>query len=131
MTQIYCRKNLRNSYYYWQIKMLCYFQDFQAESAPVLSEADVQEAVNCLTCHVRGKSKLNLLCDNCYVQYFCRVREEQLRLYLIFTSIKMHKYDKPSTNYLYLLSSFSRQNISDHANHSFSPCSTTHVQNNH
>ena len=28
---------------------------------------------------------------------FCRVREEQLRLYLIFTSIKVHMYGKQST----------------------------------
>ena len=31
------------------------------------------------------------------MQYFCRVREEQLRLYLIFTSIKMHMFGKHST----------------------------------
>ena len=105
------------------IRMLCYFQDFQAESSPVLSEADVEE---CLTWHVWG---LYLLCDNCDVQYFYRVREEQLRLYLIFTNIKMHMYGKQSTlksfskgNYLYLLSSFSGQNISKFlspSNHSF------------
>ena len=40
--------------------MLCNFQDFQAESSPVLSEADVEEG---LTWHVRGPSRL--LCDNC------------------------------------------------------------------
>ena len=40
------------------IRMLCYFQDFQAESSPVLSEADVEEG---LTWHVRV---LYLLCDN-------------------------------------------------------------------
>ena len=50
-----------------------------------------------LTWHVRGPSRLNLLRDNCDVQYFCRVREEQLRLYLIFTSIKMHMFGKQST----------------------------------
>ena len=41
--------------------MLCYFQDFQAESSPVLSEDDVEEG---LTWHVRGPSRLYLLCDN-------------------------------------------------------------------
>ena len=58
------------------IRMLCYFQDFQAESSPVLSEADVEEG---LTCHVGGHQG----CICCDVQYFCCVREEQLRLYLI------------------------------------------------
>ena len=69
--------------------MLCYFQDFQAESPPVLSEADVEEGST-------WPSRLYLSCDNYDVQYFCRVREEQLRLYLIFTSIKMHIYGKQS-----------------------------------
>ena len=74
------------------ITMLC---NFQAESSPVLSEAEVRK--RSVTWHVRGPSRLYLLCDNCDVQYFCRVREEQLRLYLIFTSIKMHMYGKQST----------------------------------
>ena len=116
------------------IRMLCYFQDFQAESSPVLSEADVEEG---LTWHIRGSSRLYRLCDNCDVQYFCRVREEQLRLYLIFTSIKMHMYGKQSTlshkEPLYLLSSFSPKITSKFlspSNHSFYPCSTTQDQNN-
>ena len=75
------------------IRMLCYFQDFEAESSPVLSEADVEG----LTWHVGGASRLYLPFDNCDVHHFCRVREEQLRLYLIFTSIKMHIYGKQST----------------------------------
>ena len=71
------------------IRMLCYFQ------ASVLSEADVEEG---LTWQVGGPSRLYMLCDNCDVriQYFHRVREEQLRIYLIFTSIKMHVYGKQS-----------------------------------
>ena len=68
------------------IRMPCYFQDFQAESSPILSEADIEEG---LTWQVRG---LYLLCNNHYVQYFCCVREEQLKLYL-----KMHMYGKQST----------------------------------
>ena len=59
------------------IRILCCFQDFQAESSPVLSEADVEEG---LTWHVRGPSRLYLPCENCDVQYFYRVREEQPRL---------------------------------------------------
>ena len=55
--------------------MLCYFQDFQAESSPVLSEADIKEG---LTWHVRGSSGLYLLCNNCDVQYFCRGTAEVL-----------------------------------------------------
>ena len=90
--------------------MLCYFQDSQAGSSPVLSEADVEEG---LTWHVRGPSRLYRL-----VMYIISValREEQLRLYLIFTSIKMHMYGKQSTlshkKTLCLLSSFSHQNTS-------------------
>ena len=44
------------------IRMLFYFQDFQAESSPVLAEADVEEG---LSWHVRGPSRLYLPCDNC------------------------------------------------------------------
>ena len=71
--------------------MLCNFQDFQAESSPALSEAEYEKG---LPWHVRG-----CLCCAIMVmmQHFCRVREEQLRLYLIFTSIKMHMYGKQST----------------------------------
>ena len=58
--------------------MLCYFQDFQAESSPVLSEADIEEG---LTLHVWGPSRLYLLCDNCDVQYFCGVRETAKALF--------------------------------------------------
>ena len=48
-----------------------------------------------LTSHVRWPTRLYLLSDNGDdVQYFCRVREEQLSLYLIFTSIKMHIFGK-------------------------------------
>ena len=50
------------------------------ESSPVLSEADVRKRF------VRQPSRpVSLLCDHGDVQYFCgyfcRVREEQLRLY--------------------------------------------------
>ena len=67
--------------------MLCTFEDFQAESSPVLSEADVRKRFNlartgaikaCICCaimsRVRGTAKV-----------------------LIFTSIKMHMYGKQST----------------------------------
>ena len=47
-----------------------------------------------LTWQVRG---LYELCHICDVQYFYRMKEEQLILYFIFTKIKMHKYGKQST----------------------------------
>ena len=80
--------------------MLCNFQDIQAESSPVLSEAEVRK--RCNLARMRGgggASRVYLLCDNGDVQYLCRmiVREEQLRLYLVFTSIKMHMFSKQST----------------------------------
>ena len=40
------------------IRMFCYFQDFQAESSPALSETDLEEG---LAWHVPGPSRLYLL----------------------------------------------------------------------
>ena len=77
--------------------MLCNFQDLQAESSPVLFKAEVGKG---LTSHVRWPTRLYLLSDNGVdVQYFCRVREEQLRLYLMFTGIKMHIFGKQSAKH--------------------------------
>ena len=75
--------------------MFCNFQDFQAESSSILSEAHVGKRFDLARTEVI--KVVSRLCDNCDVQCFCRVREEQLRLYLIFTSIRMHMYGKQST----------------------------------
>ena len=77
--------------------MLCNFQDLQAESSPVLFKAEVGKRFNFARTVAKER---DLLSDNeDDVQNFCRVREEQLRLYLIFTSIKMHIFGKQSTKY--------------------------------
>ena len=60
--------------------MLCNFQDLQAETSAVLSEADVLKRFN-LACRGGGgggggASKMFLLCNNDHVQYFCRMRED-------------------------------------------------------
>ena len=81
------------------VTMLCHFQDLQAESSPVLSEAEVRKRFNLTrTGAIKAVSAVRYRgCDDGYVQYFCRMREEQLRLYLIFANIKMHMYSKQST----------------------------------
>ena len=57
--------------------MLSNFQDLQAETSTVLSEADVRNRFN-LSCRGGGGggSKLYLLCNNGHVQYFCHTRED-------------------------------------------------------
>ena len=50
------------------ITMLCSFQDIQAESSPVFSEADVRKGFTL------ARTGLYLLCDTGKVQYYCRVR---------------------------------------------------------
>ena len=110
--------------------MLCNLQDVQAESSPVLSEADARKRFN-LACTGAIKAGLYLLCNNDDVQYFCHVREKQLWLYLIFRSIKMHMYGKQSA--LSHKKPVSHQNISKFPSpsyHSFSPGPTTQDQNN-
>ena len=75
------------------ITMLCDFQDLQLKVYQFCLKLTYEKG---LTWHFREPSRLYLLCDNGDVQYFCRVREEQLRFYLIFTSIKMHMFGKQS-----------------------------------
>ena len=95
--------------------MLCNFRVFQAESLPVLSKADVRKRVYG---GEGAQPRLYLLCDSGDVPHFCRVKEEQLRLYLILTSTKKHTYmvNKILFHirklYLYLLTSFSHKKIS-------------------
>ena len=77
--------------------MLCNFQDLQAESSPVLFKTEVGKRFN--FARTVANKAVSASDNGDDVQYFCRVREEQLRLYLIFTSIKMHIFGKQSTKY--------------------------------